>query len=292
MGFTKNTTTSTTKPSHQPEWAQRGHRAVPAVDTPRLSSLDVDTTHGQRGLLLLLIARPLIGFAAFWVVASQGWWVVTPALLWFLYGSACSATHHLIHSGMGLTPRVRHFWLTVIGLVIAESGHAWQATHVMHHRDGTDLPDPEGYLEYLTWAELPVGALKWRFRMMSWGLRFGPRRDRIGAELTAVAVMHVVALALTPITILPMVYLGLMQVGSFLFACMLAKGPQTNFGRETDTPLIMVTTTLIGLFLFNHHRHLEHHLYPKVPMARLGELTTAVEDALDGDDVHHVALAV
>ena len=276
----------------QPEWAVRGHRSVPAVNTPRLSELDLEITKNLRSSVLLLIIRPLLGFVAFWIVASQGWWIATPALLWFLYGSACSAIHHLIHGGMGLSPKARHFWLTTLGLLIAESGHAWQATHVMHHRDGSDLPDPESYLEYLTWAQLPLGALKWRFRMMSWGQRFGAQQARTRRELAFVVALHLVALALIPITVLPMVYLALMQAGSFLFAVMLAKGPQTNFGREANTPLIMVTAKLTGLFLFNHHHHLEHHLYPKVPMARLGQLSTVIEDALDGADIHHVDLAV
>ena len=278
--------------SSQPEWAVRGHRAVPAINTPRLSTLDMDITTNLRPTVLLLIARPLLGFVAFCIVASQGWWAATPVLLWLLYGSACSATHHLIHGGLGLSPKARHFWLTTLGLLIAESGHAWQATHVMHHRDGTDLPDPEGYLEYLTWTQLPLGALKWRFRMMAWGYKFGARQTRTRHELITIAAAHLVALMLIPLTVLPIMYLALMQVGSFLFAVMLAKGPQTNFGREANAPLIMVTAKLTGLFLFNHHHHLEHHLYPKVPMARLGQLSTVIEDALDGADIHHVDLAV
>lgn len=285
------TTTTQTKQS-RPAWAQRGHRAVPAFNTPRLSELDIDITNNLRPTVLLLIIRPILGFVGFCVVAHQGWWVATPALLWFLYGSACSAIHHLIHGGMGLSPKARHFWLTTLGLLIAESAHAWQSTHVLHHRDGSDLPDPEGYLEYLTWAQVPLGALKWRFRMMSWGHRFSTQQTRTRQELAFVAALHFAALALIPITILPMVYLVLMQAGSFLFAVMLAKGPQTNFGREANTPLIMVTAKLTGLFLFNHHHHLEHHLYPKVPMARLGQLSSVVEEALEGADIHHVDLVV
>lgn len=287
----RNTKTLRT-PKPQPEWARRGTRAIPLVTTPKLRALEVDVMRNLGRVRAIIITRPLVALVGFCLAATQGWWILTPVQLWVLYGSTCSAVHHLMHSGMGMSPRVRHFWLTTLGLVIAESGHAWFATHAMHHRDGTDLPDPEGYLEYLSWRELPAGAMKWRLRMMSWGYRFGQRQRRTRAELVTIVAMHITALALTPITVVPIVYLALMQAGSFLFACMLAKGPQTNFGRQTTTPLIMVKTTLIGLFLFNHHRHLEHHLYPKVPIARLGELTPTVEAALANEDVLHIELAV
>lgn len=285
------TRTPLTPRSQRSSWTDRAHRAIPRLEVPSLRTLDIDVARSDRRLRALLLARPIVGAALTVATVVAGWWLLVPAALWFHYGSTASAIHHLIHGSLGLNPRVRRTWLTVLGLLILESAHAWQATHVMHHRDGSDLPDPEGYLEYLRWRELPLGAFRWRYRMAAWGWRHGRRRRRTTLEIAAIAVATVTSVLLAPVTVLPVAYVALMQVGTFLFAVLLAKGPQTNFGRPTGTPLVMVRARLVGLLLFNHHLHLEHHAYPKVPLARLRHLTPVVEAALADEDVHHVRLA-
>lgn len=273
-------------------WAARGERAVPRLDVPSLRSVDPTVMDRLGPTAALLVVRPVVGVAGFvWMVAS-GWWLATPLLLWFLYGSTVSAMHHLIHGSVGFGPRTRHGLLTVLGFVILESGHAWQATHLLHHRDGSDLPDPEGFVENLGWRQLPLGALQWRFRIAAWGWRHSPRRRRTSVEIANVVALTVIAVALVPITWVPLAYVALMQLGTFLFAVLLAKGPQANFGRETTTPLMFVHTRLIGHLLFHHHLHVEHHAYPKVPMARLERLRPTVEAALADDEVVRVRLAV
>ncbi len=273
-------------------WAERADKAIPQIAVPRLAAVRGDLMQGLRPVAIFLIARPVLGVAAFVAMAMTGWWIATPVVLWFTYGSTATALHHLIHGSVGLSTRARHFWLTVLGLVILESGHAWQATHVMHHRDGTDLPDPEGYIEYLSWSQLPVGALKWRFRIAAWGWRHGQRRQRTTFEIAVNITATMLAIALTPVTIVPLIYVVLMQLGTFLFAVLLAKGPQANFGRETTTPLMLVRGRLTGLLLFNHHLHVEHHAYPKVPIARLRHLSPTVEHALADRDVLRIHLPV
>lgn len=279
------------KMTHRTTWSTRAEKAIPRLHVPSLRSVNSNVLHGLRPLLVVLLARPFIGLACFITMATNGWWIATPVVLWFFYGSTATALHHLIHGGLGLSPMARHRWLTVLGLLIVESGHAWQATHVMHHRDGTDLPDPEGFVEYLSWAQLPLGALQWRYRIGAWGWKHGQHRNRTTFEMLFNLIVTIAAVVMLPVTPVLFIYVAMMQIGTFLFAVLLAKGPQTNFGRETSTPLMFVHTRLLGLVLFNHHLHLEHHAYPKVPMARLHHLRPTVEDALVGEAVVHVHLA-
>lgn len=272
-----------------PSWSDRRDKAVPKISVPRprtpLDSRDL------RRLRMMLLARPFVGLGVFAAMAGLEWWFAAPVVLWFHYGSVATAVHHLIHSGLGLDPKARARWLTALGLLIGETGHGWQTTHLLHHRDGSDLPDPEGYIEYLSWAQLPVGALKWRFRMARWGLKHSVRRSRVRAEVGAVVVLTVLGVVLAPVSPVLFIYMAMMQVGTFLFAVLLAKGPHANFGRPSSTPLMFVHTRLLGLVLFNHHLHLEHHAYPKVPMARLRELRPIVEQALSHEPVVHIHLA-
>lgn len=297
------TTTSSIGPEHdghsrqigrrcrpQPAWTRRGDRAIPRIDVPRLRSLDTDVMDDLRPIAIVLVARPLLALAAFLVMTHLGWWLATPLVVWALYGSTLSAVHHLLHGSVGLSARWRHIWLSVLGCLVAESGHALLATHTVHHRDGSGEPDPEGYIEYLAWRQMPVGAAKYRYRLMGWGLRNGTHRRRIRAELLVHAALHLGSLALLPVDPTLWIYLTLVHVASFVFAVLQGKGPQANWGRDMPTPLLLIHTQLLAVLFFHHHQHLEHHAYPKVPLARLPQLRPVVEAAVHDQTVTHLRL--
>ena len=276
----------------QPTWTQRGHRSIPKVEVPRLAEVAPDICSNQKPLGMIIISRPLVAFVGFVAMAINGWWAATPLVVWFFYGSNLSAMHHLMHGSLGMTAKWRHRWLSVLGCLVGESGHALQATHTVHHRDGTDLPDPEGYIEYLTWAQMPLGALQYRYRMMWWGWTFGARRARISAEIAVHVASVTFAVAAVPFTRIPLAYLALVQASAFAFAILQGKGPQANWGREMPTPLLLLSTRLLAVLFFSHHQHLEHHAYPKVPLPRLGELRPVVEAAVADAEVIELDLWV
>ncbi len=275
----------------QPTWAIRKERSIPKLAMPRLRDLDVDVMSDMRPLAFGLIARSLLSVATYVFMAVKGWWILTPAVVWFLYGSTLSAVHHLIHGSLGLSGRARHFWLTVLGCIVVESGHALQSTHVVHHRDGSDMPDPEAYIEYLSWKQMPLGAARYRYRLAIWGWKNSPRRARIGFEMSVHATLHIASLALLPFNQILWIYLTLLHFASFAFAVLQGKGPQVNWGREMHTPLVLIHTKVLPFLFFNHHQHLEHHAYPKVPLTRLAALRPHIEQALETEDVLHVRLA-
>lgn len=259
-----------------PSWTQRGHRALPKI------TIDAATVPPARRLAVLLVVRPIAAAMLFVVTAFHGWWWVAIPATWLVYGSALTCVHHLIHASLGLSPRARRFWLRHIGLLVAESGHALQVTHLAHHRAGADVPDPEGYIEYATWRQLPFAALAFRYRLMLMGLKMAPapRRRRIIVELGMHTAMHLASLALLPVTVVPWAYLSLIHVASFVFAVLAGKGPQTNWGRPVDTPFVRVHTALGRLLFFSHDQHLEHHAAPKVPLPHLRRLRHSIDETL------------
>ncbi len=273
-----------------PAWARRSHRALDHFAMPRLADLGIEVMDDLRAAAYLLIARPIVSVLAFAAAAAQGWWPLAIALGWLVYGSTLTAVHHLIHGSLGLRPRTRRFWLTVLGCLVVESGHALQTTHLAHHRAGADLPDPEGYIENVSWLGLPLGALRFRYRLMLWGLRYSPRRRRVLFELGVHAVLHLASLALLPINPILWVYLTIIHVASFAFAVLAGKGPQTNWGRAVDTPFVRVHTRLGQILFFSHDLHLEHHAYPKVPLFRLRRLREGIEPALQQLDLIDVEM--
>lgn len=245
-----------------------------------------------RPIAVVLVVRPLAALGAFVAMAVQGWWLATPLVVWALYGSTLSAVHHLLHGSVGLSARWRHIWLSILGCLVVESGHALLATHTVHHRDGSDAPDPEGYIEYLSWREMPLGAARYRYRLMWWGLRYGTHRRQIRIELGVHAGLHIASLVLLPFDPTLWIYLTLVHVASFAFAVLQGKGPQANWGRNMPTPLLLVHTKLLAVLFFDHHQHLEHHAYPKVPLARLPQLRPVIDEALRDEHIVHLHLPV
>lgn len=268
------------KPS-QPAWVQRSHRALQHIDAPRVADVAPNLNRSRRPLALGLIFRPVAAAALFFITAASGYWLVAVPITWLVYGGTLTAVHHLIHSSMGLSPRSRRFWLSVLGMLVVESGHALQATHLAHHRSGSDHPDPEGYIENVSWSQLPLAAMKFRYRLALWGYRNSPRRRRIAAEMTGHALLHLLSLGLLGVTPLIWIYLTLIHIASVAFAALAGKGPQTNYGREIETPNVRVISRFGRFLLFSHDRHLEHHLYPKVPLPWLRHLDQALEPVWD-----------
>ena len=284
-------------PTVTPDWSRRSARALPKIEAPSLRrdgrpSVEHPVFRHLRRLAVFLIARSLFAVAGFFVAASHGWWLLALPLGALAYGGTLTAVHHLIHGSLGLSPRVRRFWLSVLGMLVVESGHALQVTHLAHHRSGDDVPDPEGYIENVSWKQLPMAAAMFRYRLMWWGWTFSPRRRRVGVELAVHGVVHVVSLALVPVTPLLWAYLTVIHVASFVFALLAGKGPKTNWGRAIASPFVRVHTALGAIAFFSHDQHLEHHAYPKVPLPRLRELKADLEPVFGDLDIIDVHLAV
>ncbi len=275
-----------------PGWAIRSDRAIEELDLPSLRSLQTEVFDRMGVATFLLIVRPLVAVLVFIASATQGWWLLAVPSVWFVYGSTLTAVHHLIHSSLGLSARGRRFWLRTLGLIVMESGHALQVTHLAHHRSNTDVPDPEGYIENVTWAQLPLAALQFRYRLALWGLRNSPRPRRVAVELAVHAIAHIASLALLPFSPILWIYLSLTHVASFVFAVLAGKGPQTNWGRPVHTPLVRVQTRLGRILFFSHDQHLEHHAYPKVPLFRLRRLHPELNPEFAKLDVINVEMRI
>ncbi len=69
---------------------------------PELSELGTDllqTTPRQRYFSL---ARPFIGLSVYIFAAWQGWWLITPIIVFFIFVSVVTVTHDVVHGTIGL----------------------------------------------------------------------------------------------------------------------------------------------------------------------------------------------
>jgi beta-carotene hydroxylase len=251
---------------------------------PTLDSLGDDlltTTQRQRRLAL---ARPFMGVAAYALASYAHLWWLTPFLVFLIFVAVVTVTHDVVHGSLGLSRRQTEWALFATGAILLESGHAYRATHLRHHRVFPARDDPEGDPARLTL----IGAILcgpfflprlwcWAFAQAKSGTA---QRNWLLAEAVLAIAVIVTGVILFPLTQAVLLYAALVVVGSWIYPLLTVHLPHRHYG---DTPLTQ-THTLRGrvipaLFLELTY-HLEHHLYPEVPSHNLPKLSRRLDGAL------------
>ena len=214
-------------------------------------------------------------------LASRRWWpgvVVAVALFFPRFGVAF---HDLLHRSLGLSRRANDWWLTAVGLLALQSGHAAQAAHEAHHRHLLTVDDPEAAIGRLPWWRgLLVGPL-FHPRLCRWALSQGSApRAVVAGEAALCAAIVLVTVLLVPWTPAPLAVVTLVLVGDGIFPVL----SQTFLHpRNRPTPLGSTRTVRGRLFTWYFLElgyHVEHHAYPDVPTRHVAELSQRIEPAL------------
>jgi fatty acid desaturase len=261
---------------------------------PSLNELGPDLLVTDRRRRVLALARPPVGVALFaltaWWAHSSPWvWWLTPVVVFGIFVAVVTVTHDVVHRSIGLGPKGTEWALFLCGLVLLESGHAYRATHVQHHRIFPHEDDPEGYPAHLSFLGAVfygpvflVGLWRWAFRRAA-----GDRVQRTWLVVEASGPVLVVAagVALWPATPAVLVYAAMAIVGSWVYPLLTVYLPHHDFG---DTPLTQTRTLrgrIIPAVFLELTYHLEHHLYPAVPSHHLAELGRRLDPFLASQGV-------
>jgi fatty acid desaturase len=248
---------------------------------PALDTLGRDLLVTGRPRRIVALSRPAAGIAAYVVlVALAGrwpwlWWL-TPPVMFGIFVAVVTVTHDVVHRSIGLGPRATDWALLLCGLVLLESGHAYRATHLQHHRLFPSEEDPEGYPAHLSLFGAVLYGPVFLVRLWWWALR-DARGDRSQRRwLLAEAALPLAAVAggaaVLPWTAAPLWYAAMAVVGSWVYPLLTVHLPHRDFG---DTPLTQTRTLrghIIPAVFLELTYHLEHHLYPQVPSHHLAEL--------------------
>ncbi|SIO62414.1 beta-carotene hydroxylase [Singulisphaera sp. GP187] len=251
---------------------------------PTLEKLGVDllaTSPYQRRLAL---ARPFLGVIAYIMAAYAGLWWLTPFILFLVFVAVVTVTHDVVHGSLGLSRNQTEWALFAMGAVLLESGHAYRATHLRHHRVFPGPDDPEGdparwsLVKVVLWGPLFLPRLwYWSYGR---GKPGGALRRWLVAEAAWAFAAPTAGLWLLPKTPAVLVYSTLAIVGSWVYPLLTVHLPHRGYG---DTPLSQTHTLrgriLPALFLELTY-HLEHHLYPEVPSHNLSELSRRLDPLL------------
>lgn len=254
-----------------------------AVDLtpPRLDTLGRDlliTTWRQRWLAC---ARPVIGLAAYAAAAHFGWWWLTPFLVFMIFVAVVTVTHDVVHGSLGFGRRQTDWGLFFFGAILLESGHAYRASHLQHHRIFPGPDDPEGDPARMSvWKAVLCGPV-FLPRLWWWAFHRSSRKPAQRRWLLAeagwalgVPLAGVLSWSWAPAIL---VYAILAIMGSWVYPLLTVYFPHHDYG---DTPLTQ-TGSLRGRFIpvlfLELTYHLEHHLYPTVPSHHLPELARRLD---------------
>lgn len=245
---------------------------------PRLASIAPDLVVTTRRQRVVALVRPYAGIAAFALAAWLGWWWITPLVMFGIFVAVVTVTHDVVHRSIGLGRRQTEWALLLLGAVLLESGHAYRATHLQHHRLFPSEEDPEGYPAELSFTGAVLYGPVFLIRLWWWAYqRSGPRRAWLLAEASLPPAALAAGALLWPITPGLLAYAVMAIAGSWVYPLLTVYLPHHGYG---DTPLTQTRTLrgrVIPAMFLELTYHLEHHLYPQVPSHHLAELARRLD---------------
>lgn len=238
-----------------------------------------DLTGMTRGEGLTECLHPLPWLAGSWVAAAQGIWPVAIIASFMFFLTALRLNHEAIHHNLGFSARGHRIVLHGLSMLMTGSNNAVAANHLHHHRHVMTADDLEGKCGRLRWYQVlaygPVFPVEMHVAAWRNGGAAVRRRMRIDAVLNAGVLALAVVTGWTWL-IYHLVIVTIAQSLTAFFAVWI-----THRGCEGEA-LIARTQRgwLVNLLSYNMFFHLEHHLFPGVPVKRLGMIAARMDAAL------------
>jgi beta-carotene hydroxylase len=251
---------------------------------PTLDALGDDLLATSRRQRWLALARPIIGLAAYGLVAYANLWWLTPLIVFLIFVAVVTVTHDVVHGSLGLSKRQTDWALFFAGGVLLESGHAYRATHLRHHRVFPGPGDPEGDPARLTLIGAILSGPLFLPRLWCWAYAHSKNQGNqrqwlIGEAAWALGVI-IAGILLLPLTRTVFVYTALVIAGSWVYPLLTVHLPHRHYGETPLTQTHTLRGRIIPALFLELTYHLEHHLYPEVPSHNLPKLSRRLDDTL------------
>ena len=226
---------------------------------------------------LLECLNPVPWLAASLLAAHTRLWPLAALASFMFFLTALRLNHEAIHGNLGLG-KTAHRWVLhgLSGLMLG-SNNAVAFNHLRHHRHLGTPEDIEGACGRMTlWQVLREGpGFPLDMHVAAWRLG-GPRlRRRIVVDLTLNTLLIGAALlTLAPVLLYHVGAMIVAQCLTALFAVWI-----THHDCPDDAVARTQTSPLVNFVTYNMFLHLEHHLFPAVPVRRLGTLARRIAAA-------------
>ncbi len=218
----------------------------------------------------------LIG--SFWFY-GKGWLGLGLACSFFFFLTGLRQSHNAQHYSLGLPRIAQDAVLFVLSVLMLGSMHAVQTTHLHHHRHCLEEEDGEGATARLPWwRAMLVGPLFYiRLHVSAWRLAVAAKRRWILAELFAVVGVVALAVCRTEAEALRWHTMAMLtgECMTGFFAVW-----TVHHGCDAHEPGRTQRGGLLNFISYSMFLHAEHHLYPAVPTAHLGQLARRIDAAM------------
>ncbi len=253
-------------------------RHHPTAADPALAHVawrDLVTMRPRDGMIECL--HPLPWLAASFTAAAFGIWPIAALACFLFFLTALRLNHEAIHHNLGFTPLGHRIVLHALSLLMLGSNSSVAFNHLHHHVNVGTEDDIEGRCGHMTlWQVLRFGP---RFPLEThlYGWRNGSpqlrRRMTIDLALNAAVIAAALATLWPPLL--------------YHIAAMLAAQSLTAFfavwitHHDCADGIIARTQRgwLLNAISYNMFFHLEHHLFPAVPVSRLPALAARIDAA-------------
>ena len=207
---------------------------------PRISELGRDLIELGKVQLVCTIVLPFAFVTAYFAFAIHGDWPLAVfALVAYTFYSYGSISHDLVHGNLGLPRWLNHVLLSVIELLGVRSGHAYRTAHLHHHATFPHTDDVEAAAAHGSFLGALLAGPLHQARIWRWAWRNSYYDRRwILFEGAACVSMVGASVAMLQVSLIPLVYVALVILGSWtfpLFTAYLPHQPRCNSFRTNAT---------------------------------------------------------
>ncbi|MEP2736363.1 MAG: fatty acid desaturase [Erythrobacter sp.] len=207
------------------------------------------------------------------------WWPVAIFAEFMFFLTALRVNHEAIHHNLGFGPRGHQTVLHALSLVMLGSNHSVAFNHLRHHRFINTVADLEGKAGKMSlWRVILYGPM-FPIECHIAAIRDGgwAWRRKVFADLAFNMVLPALAIA-TGLMFIAWHFLFMLVAQCFtaLFAVWITH-------RGCDESQLVARSQgngLVNAVSYNMFFHLEHHLFPGVPVKRLPKLAQRLDAAL------------
>lgn len=222
----------------------------------------------------ILLPLPFLLISLFSI--HNGWITMAFAGAFFFFLAGLRLSHNAQHYIVGCKRKSCEWVMYGLSILMMNSMHAVQVTHLRHHKHCLDEYDVEGYFAKLPfWQAILYGPLFTVYmHTNAWKLGSSYQRKWIAVELISELIALTVAL-LSGVLFLE-VFVLLMLLANCLtgFFCVWL----VHYGCDgLDKISRTMRSPWINRITMNMLLHVEHHLFPQVPTYNLGKLARRID---------------
>lgn len=224
------------------------------------------------GLIECLHPLPWLGGSL--LLAGIGWWPLALPCSFMFFLTALRLNHEAIHGHLGLAGHGHRIVMHALSALMLGSNNAVAFNHLQHHRHLNTAQDIEGKAGRMSgWRVLAYGPF-FPIEMHIDAWRRGGRalRRRMLIDAAGNAALVAAALAM-PVLFYHIAAMAVAQSLTAFFAVWITHHDTEHDGLHARTQ----RSRLVNFMTYNMFFHLEHHLFPAVPVKRLHRLAARMD---------------